>query len=224
MQSACTPRNERSPPCRQETGPTTSHPSTVLPPTTCARVLPCPPINKHMARKKKSTVPFPMFEVQANAVAAAISGRASFPPLAEREQWLRDEEERLRERGVDPASRGAHVLQSRQWEYLRRLLRLARGPGVLERGPGVATDDDDGRATSVDPGGGGDDGGLGLEALLKVLRLREAVYNDSGDNRPPMPGGPDDYRRREYDVDWENGTFSVSLAERKANGEGPSAT
>lgn len=173
-------------------------------------------------KKKKSTVPFPMFEVQANAVAAAISGRASFPPLAEREQWLRDEEERLRERGVDPASRGAHVLQSRQWGYLRRLLRLASGPGGLERGPSVATDDV-GRATSVNPASDGG-GGLGLEALLKALRLREAVYNDSGDSRPPMPGGPDDYRRREYDVDWENGTFSVSFADRKANGEGPSAT
>ncbi|CAN0140317.1 unnamed protein product, partial [Ectocarpus fasciculatus] len=75
-----------------------------------------------------SIVTFPLFELQANAVAAAIVGRGPFPSLAEREQWLRGEEGRLREGGVGPSSRGAHVLGGRQWEYLRRLLRIASGP------------------------------------------------------------------------------------------------
>lgn len=170
-------------------------------------------------------MPFPLFEVQANAVAAAITGRASFPPLAERERWLRDEEESLRERGVDPASRGAHVLHHRQWDYLRRLLRLASGPGVLARGPSAAgADCDDETATGAGPGDGDVDEGLGLEAFLRVLKVKEAIYKDAGGSRPPMPGGPDDYRRREYEVDWESGRFLVSYADRKANGEGPSGT
>lgn len=186
-----------------------------------------------------------MFEVQANAVAAAVAGRASFPPLAERERWLRDEEESLRERSVDPASRGAHVLGGRQWAYLRRLLRIASGAGVVARGP-------PGRAAAGGSSGGGEDGSpshsgaaaaatpprtavaatgeghdenkpdAALQALLKILSVKEAIYNDAGGSRPPFPGGPDDYRRREYQVDWESGRFSVSYADRKANGEGPS--
>lgn len=182
-------------------------------------------ISYRATKKKKSVVPFPLFEAQANAVAAAITGRARFPSLAEREQWLRDEEQRLRERGVDPASRGAHVLKDWQWEYTRQIFRLASGPGVLSTGPSIGADHDGEQATGAEPGGGGGgDGDLGLEALFKELGVREAVYNDAGRSRHPMPGGPDDYRRREYDVDWESGRFSVSYAERKANGEGPSGT
>ncbi|CAB1104099.1 unnamed protein product [Ectocarpus sp. CCAP 1310/34] len=90
------------------------------------RRAPLPPPN--------SAAPFPLFELQANAVAAAIVGWASFPSLAEREQWLRGDEDRIREGAVGPSSPGAHLLGGRQWEYLRRLLRIASGPGVLGRG------------------------------------------------------------------------------------------
>lgn len=192
-------------------------------------------------------MPFPLFEVQANAVAAAVTGRASLPPLAEREQWLRDEEESLRERSVDPTSRGAHVLGGRQWAYLKRLLQIASGPGVLPREPPGSTTaaGGGGRGRGEDrfssrlgavaqpgtaavaaargEGAGEDEPDAALQALLKMLSVKEAIYNDAGGNRPVFPGGPDDYRRRKYQVDWESGRFSVSYADRKANGEGPSA-
>lgn len=187
-----------------------------------------------------------MFEVQANAVAAAVAGRASLPRLAERERWLRDEEESFRERSVDPASRRVHVLGDQQWAYLRRLLRVASGPGGVARGPtSSATVADGGRkgiskisssrlgsgggsgaaaaAAATGGGNGGDKPDAALQALLKTLSVKEAIYNDAGGSRNPFPGGPDDYRRREYQVDWESGRFSVSYADRKANGERPSA-
>ncbi|CAN0468449.1 unnamed protein product, partial [Ascophyllum nodosum] len=50
-------------------------------------------------------------------------------PKAERERWLLSEEEALRERGIDPVSRGYHVLGSLQWAYWRRLLRIAGDRG-----------------------------------------------------------------------------------------------
>ncbi|CBJ31120.1 similar to flavin-containing monooxygenase family protein [Ectocarpus siliculosus] len=192
----------------------------------------------------QSIVTFPLFELQANAVAAAIVGRASFPSLAEREQWLRGEDDRLREGGVGPSSRGAHVLGGRQWEYLRRLLRIASGPGVLGRGstaenhPPQRGGGDEGSAVpnasskeaspsrgaaAATEGGAQQRHQLELERLLNVLNVKEAIYNDAGDNRPWFPGGPDDYRRRQYRVDWDSGRFSVSYADRKANGEGPSS-
>lgn len=191
-------------------------------------------------------MPFPLFEIQANAVAAAITGRAPFPSLPEREQWLRDEEHTLRERGIDPASRGVHVLGGKQWDYLRRLVRLASGPGIVAHGPRRTTQQKSG-ASHAESGGhaDGEDGSGGVpppppsvpraagdaqrrheaapEDLLKIVSVKEAIYNDAGENRPAFPGAPDDYRRREYDVNWESGDFTVSYADRKANGEGPSA-
>ncbi|CAM9515105.1 unnamed protein product, partial [Hapterophycus canaliculatus] len=189
----------------------------------------------------QSVVPFPLFEIQANAVAAAITGRTPLPPLAERERWLLDEERSLRERGVDSASRGVHVLGGRQWDYLRRLVRLASGPGMVARGPPTSRKTGASRAGGSPVEGEGAGGiaplpratgigedaqrrhGAALEGLLKMVSVKEAIYNDAGQSRPAFPGAPDDYRRREYDVDWESGDFTVSYADRKSNGEGPSS-
>lgn len=199
-----------------------------------------------IASQQNSVVPFPMFEIQANAVAAAITGRSPFPPLAERERWLLDDEHSLRERGVDPASRTVHVLGGMQWDYLRRLVRLASGPGTVAHGPRVLRKKSSGAFVSAEGGdqaAAGDRRGSGdapppppsrvgnarrqheaaLEDLLKMVSVKEAIYNDAGQSRPSFPGAPDDYRRREYDVDWESGEFTVSFADRKANGEGPSS-
>ncbi|CAM9526332.1 unnamed protein product [Laminaria digitata] len=198
----------------------------------------------------QSIVPFPLFEVQANAVAAVIAGRASLPSLAEREQWLLDEEETgEKERGVSPVSRRVHVLNGMQWAYSKRLLRLA-GPGAVMRSP-PSSHSSEPVAVSVGVdgdtcgGGGGGIGGAGLgkatlpsrapggrekkeedkqqKELLRALGIAEAIYNDSNTSRPKFPGAPDDYRLHVYRVDRESGRFSVSVADRKANGEDPAA-
>lgn len=65
-------------------------------------------------------------------------------------------------------------------------------------------------------------GGAALSAMLEMLEMKEAIYDDASKRRPSFPGGPDDYRRNMYQIDWETKTFSVSVADRKANGEGPS--
>ncbi len=195
--------------------PLTRHPPPhgALPPSRCSP--PTPPKRGTTKPTNKSVAPFPLFEVQANAVAAAISGRGRLPRLAEREQWLLDEEKGLRERSVDPASRGAHVLGDLQWSYLRRLFRLAAGPGCVSRGPPRSAD------AAACEGAVEDDPEAVLQDLLENMSVREALWNDVGDCRPQFPGGPDDYRRREYHVDWATGDFSVSYNARKANGEGP---
>lgn len=190
-------------------------------------------------------MPFPLFEVQANAVAAVMGGRASLPSLAEREQWLLNEEETgEKERGVSPTSRGVHVLHERQWAYLKRLLHLA-GPGAVTRPPSRSSEpvavgvdvngDTRGGSSDKSGGGGGSDvGSVGPSGadlgettlpkeLLRSLDTRQALYVDASDSRSKFPGAPDDYRLRVYRVDPESGSFSVSVADRKANGEDPSA-
>ena len=176
-------------------------------------------------------------------MAAVIAGRASLPSLTEREQWLLNEEETgQKERGISPVSRGVHVLHGLQWAYLKRLLRLA-GPGALTRSPsrapepvavGVDVNRDTRRGSSGKSGGSG---GIGSASpgstdlgettlpkeLLRSLDVRQALYVDVSDSRPKFPGAPDDYRLRVYRVDQESGSFSVSVADRKANGEDPSA-
>ncbi|CAM9525685.1 unnamed protein product [Chrysoparadoxa australica] len=45
------------------------------------------------------------------------------------------------------------------------------------------------------------------DALLKHLALQEDIYNHASKARPSFPGGPDHYRRQEFAVDAEAGTF-----------------
>lgn len=145
-------------------------------------------------------------------VVAAISGRASLPSLAEREQWLKDAEEKMsQERGINPASPATHYLGLGQLDYIKNLSRLA-GSGMLTRSPNFSGEE----AALFSLRSDGE--------VLHMLELKEAVYTDSFDFLPSFPGGSDDYRRRVYQVDAESGTFSVSIAARKANGEGPVAT
>lgn len=54
--------------------------------------------------------------------------------------------------------------------------------------------------------------GDGLEAYCRRLSLVEEVYRDRVARRPAQPWGEDTYRRVEYSVDWEAGTWSVSEA------------
>lgn len=170
-------------------------------------------------------MPFPLFELQANAVAAVLSGRVSLPRREDRELWLSDEDTALRERGVDPSSRGVHVLGARQWAYWQRLLDIAGGRGLMTQAPkhdairknGLLSEYSAAAAAATT---GYDDGDA--EDFYASLTMRQAIYEDAGRSRPTFPGGPDDYRRRLYHVDSTTGTFSVSWADRKANGEGPS--
>lgn len=241
--------------------------------------LPPTPAHAFLRWRCRSIVPFPLFELQANVVAAAMAGRMPLPSRAERARWLADDERQgLEERGVDPASRGVHVLHNLQWPYVKRLLQLAGGSGSILAPPppqqqlGEETpvsDDavdrsrqedltgspsrrrvgDSNPDTSVVVGGDGVvvngsspptgcTAGPGVEErqeaterrvltalseLEKMLKVREDIYNDASDSRPAFPGAPDDYRRRVYTVDVEAGSFSVSMADRKANGELPSA-
>lgn len=234
---------------------------------------PAPPSPILATYRVRSIVPFPMFDLQVNAVAAAISGRMQLASRADREQWLLAEEKKMfEERGVDPASRGVHVMKARQWPYLRHLLQLAKGPGAILAGKredaaqhgNKSASGSNGFVEGNDIGGGG--GGVGpddqrddetaiasaiyegeasvstqstaantttvaaaakaekhMNEILKMLKVRETVYNDTGYSRPTFPGGPDDYRRRLYHIDSDSGKFSVTMAARKANGEGPSS-
>lgn len=202
-----------------------------------------------------SVVPFPLFEVQANLIAAVMTGRSLLPSREERERWLaEDEREALEERGVDPTSRKVHYMGPRQWPYARRLLRLAGGPGtLLEHGSGVSGTGGRGASATVailkgrlegmeddgiglkgddttprvpqDPAGDGEgeaEADKAMSEILKIMEVKKAIHVDSSRSRPIFPGGSDDYRRRMYRVDKEAGSFEVTMADRKSNGEGPS--
>jgi hypothetical protein len=47
------------------------------------------------------------------------------------------------------------------------------------------------------------------ESLDRWLLTNQQIYEDVQRSRPPFPGGPDDYRRREYRVDRATGGWSV---------------
>lgn len=158
-------------------------------------------------------MPFPQAEIQANAVAAVISGRAVLPSQADREAWLLEEEKTAwKERGIDPSSRGMHVLSQQQWEYNNRLLRLAAGPGVVAKEPEFTAN-------------GHHTGQLAASQvkLSSILKVKEDIWKDIQKVVPTFPGDPDDYRLREYNVDWEAESFSVSFTSHKANGEKPAS-
>lgn len=169
-----------------------------------------------------SVVPFPQAEIQANAVAAVISGRAVLPSQTDRQAWLLEEEKAAwRERGVDSASRGMHVLSQRQWGYNQRLLRLAAGPGVVAKVPELAAD---GAITETVNGHDTGQPAASQAKLSSILKVKEAIWVDIQKVLPTFPGDPDDYRLRVYNVDWEAESFSLSLASHKANGEKPCST
>jgi thioredoxin reductase len=66
-----------------------------------------------------SVVPFPFMEVQATLVARVLQGRARLPDTAARRTWLAAYEAGL------PRLKDAHHLGNAQWDYCRRLLRMA---------------------------------------------------------------------------------------------------
>jgi thioredoxin reductase len=66
-----------------------------------------------------SIVPFPLMEVQATLVARVLQGRASLPDAAARRAWLCAHEAKL------SRLRDSHHLGNAQWDYCRRLLRMA---------------------------------------------------------------------------------------------------
>ncbi|CAM9184592.1 unnamed protein product [Choristocarpus tenellus] len=172
----------------------------------------------------QSVVPFPLFEMQAQLFAAVVSGTAQLPDRAGRERWSQEELGRLQARGVT-GGRATHVLGSLQWAYCEDLAVHAWG---WEEGVGkevVTKEGSSGGEETMNLRGKDEDRGpcsLSQEEQRKILygiRLRQAIYEDSKCHVPEFPGGTDEYRKRMYDVDEETGTFSVWLAERKANGE-----
>ena len=57
---------------------------------------------------------------------------------------------------------------------------------------------------------GADESWLEMETTWESrLRTVEAVYDDRGGRYPKLPWHDDSYRRCEYRVDWEAGTWSV---------------
>lgn len=164
-------------------------------------------------------------------------GRADLPSLAGRKQWLKDDEKAMvQERGIDPSSRAVHVLAGKQWDHFKRILRLAGGTGVVARGSepehslggsvqGSVADGAEPGKNSAAEGEAPTSRAGGKDKVISSLDMRQLIFEDSQDSRPSFLGGPDDFRRRCYMIDdADSGKFSVSIAEKKANGEGPSDT
>ena len=132
-----------------------------------------------------SVVPFPFFELQAEAVVSQLcmkSGQStssstswSLPSMQQR----MEEAEEDANRGGPKASRiqDTHFLGSYQWD---ECLKYAKFAGVLD------------------------------ESLQKYIRTNKALYDHSGEQRKSLhPGGPDRYRYNSYVRDDENESFQI---------------
>eukprot|EP00536_Pseudo-nitzschia_multiseries_P001379 jgi/Psemu1/180997/e_gw1.18.279.1 len=128
-----------------------------------------------------SVVPFPFFEVQAEAVASQIVGDSSskswtLPPLGERIECA---EKDAHSGGPKEPKRvqDTHFLGSYQWE---ECLKYARFAGVCDEG------------------------------LRKHIMTNKAIYDHLSEARNNLfPGGPDTYRYNSYIRDDENESFHV---------------
>lgn len=136
-----------------------------------------------------SVVPFPLFSIQAQYVAAIWSRRASLPSLQTQRQWLSDWEIQLKASGTFQEK--YHYLGGQlQWDYLHRLVRHVEelhGNGSTEqlfRGP--------------------------LRKLHLYLDILQAIYEDNVLHRPQYVGAPDTYRERRYRIlNVERGLWEV---------------
>ena len=79
-----------------------------------------------------------------------------------------------------------HHLGDAQWDYARELTRAATADSAE-----IAN----------------------TEAFLV---LNEQIYNDAGKERPKHPGSSDHYRKREYLVDRQQGTWTVDTRAQRA--------
>lgn len=82
-------------------------------------------------------IPFPLFEVQAQWLAAALSGRMQLPSTTVMQAWVSDRNARLNKLGVLP--RHTHRMAQAQFEYMDTLCSMSGAPGVPDWMPGLAT-------------------------------------------------------------------------------------
>eukprot|EP00569_Conticribra_weissflogii_P000633 CAMPEP_0171354408 /NCGR_PEP_ID=MMETSP0878-20121228/44693_1 /TAXON_ID=67004 /ORGANISM="Thalassiosira weissflogii, Strain CCMP1336" /LENGTH=670 /DNA_ID=CAMNT_0011860381 /DNA_START=246 /DNA_END=2258 /DNA_ORIENTATION=+ len=149
-----------------------------------------------------SVVPFPLFELQANAVVSQLllqSSSLSSSSLTEKEtEGLIESEvvqlpslpERMEQARLDAASGGpessgrvqdTHFLGSYQWDYCRKMSRI---------------------------------GGVYDESMEKYIATNKALYDRSGKERKQiLPGEKDKYRETRFQRDDENRTYRIIYSE-----------
>ena len=133
-----------------------------------------------------SVVPFPLFELQAEAIVAQLQNEMEHVRSPNRNKILPDLKKRLIASEKDADSGGpntpgrvqdTHFLGSHQWAYL---VRYAEYAGVWD------------------------------ESLKQYIQVNEMLYNHSNGQRKAMPpGGVDEYRYNSYIRDDENGSIEV---------------
>mmetsp|Transcript_13688 Transcript_13688/g.34420 ORF Transcript_13688/g.34420 Transcript_13688/m.34420 type:complete len:527 (-) Transcript_13688:2331-3911(-) len=136
-----------------------------------------------------SVVPFPFFELQAEAVASQLISKASpkswsLPSLDVR----MDIAEKDANSGGPKAPgrvQDTHFLGSYQWD---ECLKYARFAGICD------------------------------ESLKKYIMTNKAIYDHSGEQRKTLfPGGPDEYRYNSYVRDDENESFQINSLHHEMN-------
>ena len=162
-----------------------------------------------------AVVPFPLFTVQAMAIASAIRGRSELPSLTERQQWLQSWEPQLADRGCLNDSKYHYLGEGgEQWEYSHSLLRSAF--------PSRDTAADAAAAAAADVGTDGEEEERAneraeLAALTAHLRMCEQIYNENRKRKPACVGYSDTYRDVQYAI---LGTASSCSGSGSGSGSG----
>jgi len=137
--------------------------------------------------------PIPFFECQAAYLAEAWARPPAEPMTseAEREAWVAQRLESVTASGREQDLHYTSSHGSNAWAYMKELIRL-----VHASSPPTADSD----SWLIRPN---------WEQRLVTV---EDVYNDRGSKYPKLPWHDDAYRRCEYAVDWERGTWCVDAS------------
>lgn len=131
-----------------------------------------------------SVVPFPLYFFQTLAVASVLLKLSALPSKEDQIKWLHEYEK-------THSIEKYHYLGDMQWKYDRQLLELgANALTQLESTPLARK--------------------YNVERLERYIQYLQEIYEDCVSHRPAYPGAPDDYRSREYVVNANDLTWSVS--------------
>ena len=166
------------------------------------------PLYRHMLHASRPTLgfvgiqlsvpcPIPFFECQAAYIAEAWARSPTDSPLStreEREAWVAERVAAVAESGREQDMHYTNTFGDSAWQYMRDLVHALREAK---------------RAEELEEEAEVDASWLERPTFEKRLTTVEDVYKDRGARYPKLPWHDDAYRRCEYSVDWEAGTWSV---------------
>lgn len=131
-------------------------------------------------------VPFPLFYFQSLLLASVLTNHVTLPSLKEQEKWLEIFENDMKKRGFFEEKYHYMGYDDIQWDYNKELVKVSKLDPEKEM------------------------------KLLGYIDLIRDIYNDNRKEKPVYTGAPDNYRDRNYQVNWDKMEWSVDNSNVKS--------